>query len=224
MNLVELLGDAEQELRATVPSETPVERAAAWDAVEQRISKPATVITFPMRWAGAYAAAAALGFAVFSGVMESDFFSPGPDPAPVTIAEAPVVAPPSVAPVPQSETTQQTAPVVSEPAASAVEVAPPATEPPEAERMAAPSVESTPMVAAQPVLDRYVGEVQAPAVNPTETALPRLQTPLIAGRRPLSVPSIPLTAAPSMEAPLAVEEPTTHEPQPLTVAAATGKS
>ena len=74
--MVELLGEAEQELRSTVPAETPMERAAAWESLEHRISGPATVVAFPMRWAAAYAAAAALGFAVLSGVVGNDLFAP----------------------------------------------------------------------------------------------------------------------------------------------------
>lgn len=213
VNLVELLGDAEQELCATVPSETAVEHAAAWDAIAQQISKPATVITFPVRWAGAYAAAAALGFAVFSGVMESDFFSPGSDAVPVMVAEAPVLEPPTVTPLPQLGVAQQTAP-----AASAVETAPPATKPREAEPVVAASVKSTPMVAEQRVLDRYASEAGALPANPAETASPFLRAPIIAGLRPLRTPSMPPTAAALMEAPVA--EPTVIERQPLTLAAA----
>jgi len=221
VNLVELLGDAEQELRATVPSETAVEHAAAWDVIEQRISsKPATVITFPVRWAGAYAAAAALGFAVFNGAMESDFFSPGSDAAPVTVAEAPVLTPPSLDPLPQPGVAQQTAPITSAPVVAAVEIAPPATERRGATPVVAPSVDSTPMVAEQRVLDRYAGKEQALLANPTATALPSLRAPMIAGLQTLRTPSMPLTAAPLMEAPVAVVEPTAIDKQPLTLAAA----
>lgn len=216
VNLVELLGDAEQELRATVPSETAAEHAAAWNAIEQRISsKPATVITFPVRWAGAYAAAAALGFAVFSGVMESDFFSQGADTSPVTVAEAPILTPPSVEPLPLPKLSEETAPVES-----AVGVPRPKTERREAEPVLAVSAESTPRVTEQRVLDRYAGKAQPLAANPAETALPLSQAPMIAGLRPSQTPSVFTASAPLIEAPVSVTEPVVIERQPLTVAAA----
>ena len=94
VHMVELLGEAQQELRATVPVETAAEHAAAWESLEQRISGPATVVAFPMRWAAAYAAAAALGFAVLGGVVGNDLFGPEALPEQAAVAEVEAPEPP----------------------------------------------------------------------------------------------------------------------------------
>ncbi len=71
-----------------------MERAAAWESLEHRISGPATVVAFPMRWAAAYAAAAALGFAVLSGVVGNDLFAPEKTAEIATLAQPSVVESP----------------------------------------------------------------------------------------------------------------------------------
>ncbi|HUG82175.1 MAG TPA: hypothetical protein VML01_10960, partial [Bryobacterales bacterium] len=152
VHMVELLGEAEQELRSSVAAETPMERAAAWESLEQRISRP-TVVAFPVRWVAPYAAAAALGFAVLSGVVSNDLFAPDGATETATLTQAPRIESPEL---PQTST--PTEPAVAEPEIAAPEVLPAAI--PEAVTVAAGSgpqagapaapVESAPLVAAEP--------------------------------------------------------------------------
>lgn len=85
-----------------------MERAAAWESLEHRISGPATVVAFPVRWAAAYAAAAALGFAVWSGAVGNDLF------APEETAEIAALAPPSVVEAPEPRQASTVGPAVAE--------------------------------------------------------------------------------------------------------------
>jgi len=148
VHMVELLGEAEQELRSSVAAETPMEHAAAWESLEQRIGRP-TVVAFPVRWVAPYAAAAALGFAVFSGVVGNDLFAPDAATETATLTQAPridspelpQVSTPKVPAVAQPET-------VAKPAVALEEITVAASRGPEAGEPAAP-VESAPIVAAE---------------------------------------------------------------------------
>ena len=207
VELVELLGEAEQELRGTVPSDTAAERAAAWDSIEQRIGKPVTVVAFPARWVAAYAVAAVLGFAVFNGITEMDLFGPSPVADPVTSAEAPLFEPPALAPSTPAPIQQEQDPVESAVAAE--------TE--QAETVVAAPVMSAPVIAEEKTFARYVAEPSVPGLNP-DIAVSFLEAPQIAAGRPTMTPLLFPTAARLIEAPIV--ESTVSEQPPLTLAAA----
>lgn len=207
VELVELLDDAEQELRGTVPADTAAERAAAWDAIERRIDKPVTVLAFPARWAAAYAVAAVLGFAVFSGITEMDLFGPGPVADPVMSAEAPPPEPPALAPADPAPIQQEQGPVES----------PAAAEPEPTETVAAAPAMPASVVAEEKTFERYAAEPSVPQADPA-VAVSFAEPPEIAVARSAMAP-LPLPAAARLiEAPLV--EPTDIEQPPLTLAAA----
>ena len=206
VELVELLGDAEQELRGTVRADTAAERAAAWDSIEQRIGKPVTVLAFPARWAAAYAVAAALGFAVFSGITEMDLFGPSPVANPVTSAEASLPEPPALAPHVPAPIRQE-----QEPVESAV-----TAEPEQAETVVAAPAMSAPAIAEEKTFERYVAEPSVPEPDPT-LAVSFSEAPLIAAR-PTMAPLLLPTTTRLIEAPIV--EPRVIEQPPLTLAAA----
>ena len=208
VELVELLGEAEQELRGTVPSDTAAQRAAAWDSIEQRIGKPVTVVAFPVRWVVAYAVAAVLGFAVFSGITEMDLFGPSPVSDPVTISEAPLFEPPALAPSAPAPIQQEQDPVESAVAAE--------TE--QAETVVAVPAMSAPVIAEEKTFERYVAEPSVPGLNPDVAVLSFSEAPQIAAARPTMAPLLFLTAARFIEAPIV--ESTVSEQPPLTLAAA----
>ena len=206
VELVELLDGAEQELRGTVPADTAAERAAAWDAIEQRIGKPATVLAFPARWAAAYAAAAVLGFAVFSGITEMDLFGPSPVADPVTIAEATLPEPPALEPA-APEPVQQERVSIGSPAAAESE---------QTETVAAAAATSDPVIAEKKTLERYVGEPSAPEAVPAG-AVSFPEPPDIAVTRS-TMASLPLPTTARWIEPIV--EPGVIEQAPLTLAAA----
>lgn len=230
VHMVELLGEAEQELRSSVAAETPMERAAAWESLEQRISRP-TVVAFPVRWVAPYAAAAALGFAVLSGVVSNDLFAPDGATETATLTQAPRIESPEL---PQTST--PTEPAVAEPEIAAPEVLPAAI--PEAVTVAAGSgpqagapaapVESAPLVAAEPpaVVDlarvlpqRYQLDAaySATAVIPETTLFAAAPEIASASLRPIALSFLnPGLSVPAPEARTA-ERPAE---QPLTLAAA----
>ena len=98
VDLTTVLEQAEMELRASVPDEPPERHAASWGALEARLRSREKVKTFPLRWAAAYAAAAALGFFVISGSLTLEFFgTPTQSPA-VEVADGTEPAPPPAPP------------------------------------------------------------------------------------------------------------------------------
>jgi len=227
VHMVELLGEAEQELRSSVAAETPMEHAAAWESLEQRIGRP-TVVAFPVRWVAPYAAAAALGFAVFSGVVGNDLFAPDAATETTTLTQAPridspelpQVSTPKVPAVAQPET-------VAKPAVALEEITVAASRGPEAGEPAAP-VESAPIVAAEsPAVvnlararpQRYQLDpaYSLIAVMPETTLFAAAPEIASAGMRPIALAF--LTPRLTLPAP----EPRTGESpaeQPLTLAAA----
>ena len=206
VELVELLDGAEQELRGTVPADTAAERAAAWDAIEQRIAKPATVLAFPARWAAAYAAAAVLGFAVFSGITEMDFFGPSPVADPVTIAEATLPEPPALEPAAPEPVEQERVSIESAAAAESEQT----------ETVAAVAAASDPVIAEKKTLKRYAGEPSAPEAVPAG-AVSFLEPPEIAAARSTMASLLLPTTARLIEP---IVEPGMIEQPPLTLAAA----
>ena len=206
VELVELLDGAEQELRGTVPADTAAERAAAWDAIEQRIAKPATVLAFPARWAAAYAAAAVLGFAVFSGITEMDFFGPSPVADPVTIAEATLPESPALEPA-APEPVQQDRVSIEAPAAA---------ESRQTETVAAVAAASDPVIAEKKTFERYVGEPFAPEAVPAG-AVSFPEPPEVAAARSTMARLLLPTTARLIEP---IVEPGVIEQAPLTLAAA----
>ena len=206
VELVELLDGAEQELRCTVPADTAAERAAAWDAIEQRIGKPATVLAFPARWAAAYAAAAVLGFAVFSGITEMDLFGPSPVADPVTSAEATLPEPPALEPA-VPEPVQQERVSIGSPAAAESE---------QTETVAAVAAASDPVIAEKKTLERYVGGPSAPEAVPA-VAVSFPEPPEIAAARSTMTSLLLPTTARWIEP---IVEPGMIEHPPLTLAAA----
>ncbi len=206
VELVELLDGAEQELRGTVPADTAAERAAAWDAIEQRIAKPATVLAFPARWAAAYAAAAVLGFAVFSGITEMDLFGPSPVADPVTIAEATLPESPALEPA-APEPVQQERVSIESPAAA---------ESRQTETVAAVASASDPVIAEKKTFERFVGEPFAPEAVPAGTvSFP--EPPEVAAARSTMASLLLPTTARLIEP---IVEPGVIEQPPLTLAAA----
>jgi hypothetical protein len=206
VELVELLGDAEQELRGTVPTDTVAERAAAWDAIEQRIGKPVTVLAFPARWAAAYGVAAVLGFAVFSGITEMDLFGPSPVADPVTSAEATLPELPALEPAAPSPVQQERVSIES----------PAAAESEQTETVAAVPAMSAPVIAEEKTFERYVAEPSVPEAVPA-VAVSFLEAPEIAAARSTMASLLLLTTARSIEP---IAEPGVIEQTPLTLAAA----
>ena len=206
VELVELLDGAEQELRGTVPADTAAERAAAWDAIEQRIAKPATVLAFPARWAAAYAAAAVLGFAVFSGITEMDLFGPSPVADPVTSAEATLPEPPALEPAAPELVQQERVSIESAAAAESEQT----------ETVAAVDAASDPVIAEKKTFERFVGEPSAPeAVLAGAVSFP--EPPEIAAARSTMASLLLPTTARLIEP---IVEPGVIEQPPLTLAAA----
>ena len=206
VELVELLGDAEQELRGTVPTDTVAERAAAWDAIEQRIGKPVTVLAFPARWAAAYGVAAVLGFAVFSGITEMDLFGPSPVADPVTSAEATLPELPALEPAAPSPVQQERVSIES----------PAAAESEQTETVAAVPAMSAPVIAEEKTFERYVAEPSVPEAVPA-VAVSFLEAPEIAAARSTMASLLLPTTARSIEP---IAEPGVIEQTPLTLAAA----
>ena len=172
VELVELLDDAEQELRGTVSADTAAERAAAWDAIEQRIGKPETVLAFPARWAAAYAVAAVLGFAVFSGITEMDLFGPSPVADPVTSAEATLPESPALEPA-VPEPVQQERVSIESPAVAESE---------QTETVAAAPAMSATVIAEEKTFERYRAEPSVPESVPA-VAVSFSEPPEIAAAR-----------------------------------------
>ena len=89
------LYEVEQDIRASAPAEAPELRAASWERLQEALYPAKPVITFPVRWAPAYAVAAGLVIAVLGGYVA--LRSPQPS-GPEQVAEkAPIE---SLAPVP----------------------------------------------------------------------------------------------------------------------------
>ena len=213
LHMVELLGEAEKELRSSVAAETPMERAAAWESLEDRIGRP-TVVAFPVRWVVPYAAAAALGFAVFSGVVGNDLFGPDRATETATLSQTPL---PGLAVVPEIDTVEQ---AVSNPEVAAgpemVTVAPAA---PDEFAKVAPLVAPAVVNLARVLPQRYQLD---PAYSTTaavpETALVVLAPKITSmGMRPIELAFLsPVLSLPALE-PRVEEHP---GEQPLTLAAA----
>ena len=206
VELVELLDDAEQELRGTVPADIAAERAAAWDAIEQRIGKPETVLAFPARWAAAYAVAAVLGFAVFSGITEMDLFGPSPVADPVTSAEATLPEPPALEPA-VPEPVQQERVSIESPAVAESE---------QTETVAAAPARSDPVIAEEKTFERYRAEPSVPESVPA-VAVSFSEPPEIAAARSTMASLVLSTTARWIEP---IVEPRVIEQPPLTLAAA----
>jgi len=188
--MVELLDVARQELRATVPADTAAERTAAWSSLEQRLSGPATVVTFPVRWAPAYAAAAVLGFAVLSGVVGNDWFGAEALPEQAAVAEVEISEParilqpdvPDVVVPPSALPAFAQVPVVSAPIESApIESVPERTEEPSLARSAMPAGSAMKIARQAPPRYQLVG--LASGTVPARKALRVAQAPAIADLR-----------------------------------------
>ncbi|MCY4586874.1 MAG: hypothetical protein OXB98_12625 [Bryobacterales bacterium] len=206
VELVELLDDAEQELRGTVPADTAAERAAAWDAIEQQIGKPVPVLAFPARWAAAYAVAAVLGFAVFSGITEMDLFGPSPVADPVTSAGATLPEPPALEPAVPEPVPQERVSIES-PAVAESELT---------ETIAAAPAASDPVIAEKKTFERYRAEPSVPEAVPA-VAVSFSEPPEVAAARSTMASLLLPTTARLIEP---IVEPRVIEQPPLTLAAA----
>ena len=206
VDLTTVLHQAELELQASVPAESPERHRASWAVLESRLQASemvaAKVTPFPLRWATLYAAAAALGFVVISGYLSLEFFG-GPTQAPLELADVvepmPVAEPQPVAPARATVAEDQ---AIEEPSVL----------PAQPERaLETPVVVEPPAEEPREVLARFeLAEIQKATQPPARGTLGEFSVPVVD-----SQPASAVLLAGMLSATPSVPVPVVHEPLQL---------